>query len=67
LDQYLGVQIATCTRTPETPSGRTGRVVHLFEEEKNKIYILTVVDRATHCLLSWDAVSEKAQLIYKHA
>lgn len=59
MDQYLCVQIATCTRTPETPSGRTGRGVHLFEAEKNKIYILTVVDRATHCLLSWDAVSER--------
>src|SRR5690606_22985777 len=40
--------------------GRIGRAVYLFEAEKNKIYILTVVDRATHCLLSWDVVRERS-------
>ena len=33
--------------------------MHLFAA-KNKIYILTVVDQATHCLLSWDAVTERS-------
>jgi IS1 family transposase len=31
-----------------------------LEAQKNEIYVLTVVDRATHCVLSWDAVSERS-------
>lgn len=60
MDQCLCVPIATCANASEPQSGRVGRVVHLFEAEKNKIYVLTVVDRATHCLLSWDAVGERS-------
>ena len=60
LDQYLRHQIATYPDTTKAKGGGIGRVVHLCEAEKNKIYVLTVVDRATHCLLSWDAVSERS-------
>ena len=60
LDPCLCVSIATYADAPQAESGRIGRVVYLFEAEKNKIYVLTVVDRATHCLLSWDAVSERS-------
>lgn len=59
MDQCLRVYIATCPNASETQGGRVGRVIHFFEAEKNKIYVLTVVDRATHCLLSWDAVGER--------
>jgi len=62
LDRRLYCQAAARTQATETQSSRAGRVVYLFEAEKNKIYVLTVVDRATHCLLSWDAVSERSAL-----
>ena len=60
LDQCLCFQAAAYSDARQAEGGRIGRVVHLFEAEKNKIYVLTVVDRATHCLLSWDAVSERS-------
>ena len=60
LDQCLCCSTTTRTGSPEAESSRTGRVVHFFAAEKNKIYVLTVVDRATHCLLSWDAVEERS-------
>ena len=62
MDQLLCVPITTYTEASQPQGGRVGRVVHVFEAEKNKIYILTVVDRATHCLLSWDVVSERSTL-----
>ena len=60
LDQRICFQVATCADATQAQGGRAGRVVHLCEAEKNRIYVLTVVDRATHCLLSWDAVSERS-------
>ncbi|KAA0275184.1 MAG: IS1 family transposase [Chloroflexi bacterium] len=36
-----------------------GRVVHICRQEKNEIYLLTVVDRDTRCVLSWDVVPER--------
>lgn len=60
LDQRLCIQIASCPPAPAAESGGVGRVVHVFEAEKNEIYVLTVVDRETHCLLSWDAVAERS-------
>ena len=31
----------------------------LLSVRKNTVYILTIVDRATRCILSWDIVSER--------
>jgi len=33
--------------------------VHLRWQEKNEIYVLTIVDRDTRCVLSWDVVLER--------
>lgn len=60
LDQCLCLPVASGTYAAQAQGGRIGRAVYLFEAEKNKIYILTVVDRATHCLLSWDVVRERS-------
>lgn len=51
---------------PSAPMPSKPKVAELDElytfvkQKKNKIYVLTVVDRATHCLLSWDAVSKRS-------
>ncbi len=56
-------QVAACPK-PQPP-----KVAELLDElytflkqKKNKIYILTVVNRATHWLFSWEAVSERNAL-----
>ena len=54
------------SQLPLAPKPRKPKVAELDElyiflkQKKNKIYVLTVVDRTTHCLLSWDAVSERS-------
>jgi len=55
---------AYVSKLPPAPVPGKTRVAELDELytflkcKKNKIYILTVVDQATRCLLSWDAVHE---------
>jgi len=44
-----------------SPSGRNGRIVHLHRPQKNRIYILTLVDRQTRCYLGWQVVWERTQ------
>jgi insertion element IS1 protein InsB len=41
---------------PEKPRTAELEELYSFVEQKNEIYILTVVDRDTHCVLSWDVV-----------
>jgi IS1 family transposase len=41
--------------------GWIGWVVHLRRGQKNRVYILTVVDRTTRCILSWDVVTDRTQ------
>ena len=33
--------------------GRDGWTLNLRRQEKNRIYLLTFVDRATRCILAW--------------
>lgn len=46
-----------------TPGGgresRVGLALHFHRGEKNKVYIVTAVDRATRCIIGWDVVWER--------
>ncbi len=42
----------------KAPSGRTGQVLYLYWQEKNEIDVITVVNRASRRILSWDVVKE---------
>ena len=44
---------------PKGQKGWNGWTLYLRRQEKNEIYVLTVVDRNTHCVLSWDVVQER--------
>lgn len=59
LDQQLCWETAICASSCETACGGTGWVIYVSKEQKNEIYVLTVVDRTTHCILSWNAVTER--------
>jgi len=59
LGQAIHGEASRCTGSEKAQGCGTRRIIHLCWAEKNEIYVLTVVDRATHCLLSWDAVPER--------
>ncbi len=52
-------------KLPNTSVPKRPKVAELDElftyvgQKKNEIYVLTVVDRETHCVLSWDAIYER--------
>jgi len=59
LGQTVHSLTASCSCTEESQEGRARRAVHLYRREKNEIFILTVVARDTHCVLSWDVVPHR--------
>lgn len=59
LGQPIHSQITERAYACDSIKGRIGRVVHVCRQVKNEIYVLTVVDRDTHCVLSWDVVSDR--------
>lgn len=55
---------AYTARLPAVPVPNRPRTAELdelytFIGKKNEVYVLTVVDRATRCVLSWDVVPER--------
>jgi insertion element IS1 protein InsB len=59
LGQSVHCQVTQRTDAQQGQKGRIGRVVYLRRQEKNKIYVLAIVDRDTRCVLSWDVVLER--------
>jgi len=53
--------IARPTGTQRSQRSRNGRAVHLHWGEKNQIYVLTIVDRATRCYLGLRVVWQRTQ------
>ena len=43
-------------------SRRNGRTLHFHRREKKPVYIITIVDRATRCFLSYKVVWERTQV-----
>ncbi len=40
-----------------------GRVIHLYREQKNQIFIITLVDRLTRCYLGFRVIWQRTQMV----
>jgi len=59
LGQRIFWTITQCRGSWEAQDSRTRRAFHFYRQQKNIFYVLTVVDRETRCILSWDVVKER--------
>ena len=59
LGEAIHRQTTSGSTAKQGEKSRVGWVVHVCGQEKNEIYLLTIVDRDTHCVLSWDVVLER--------
>ncbi len=59
VNQYTATLPNVPANACESKKGRIGRVIYVCRQGKNEIYVLTVVDQDTRCVLSWDVVLER--------
>jgi len=56
---WVSQYTAKLPNAPMPVKVKKAETVYLCWQEKNEIYVLTIVDRDTRCVLSWDVVLER--------
>ena len=62
---WVNAYSAQLPSQPPQPAGsgrsRIGRTVYLYREEKNRVYLMTLVDRHSSCILAWRVDWERSE------